>query len=141
MNYKVVTNSDGVVLIEYIIRQGLLNNGFNSKEKLHEVFPDTTLHMNYINADKVSKLYAIKNIKTNKLVYNKAIANPPHKFYEKLGTVTKALENYKKYYDSKVKEADYKERPFLKDNLPDDLKVVTYYLVEEGDNNNEQETK
>ena len=141
MNYIVVTNSDGVVLIEHIIRQGLLNNGFNSKEKLHEVFPDTTLKMNYVNVDKVSKLYAIKNIKTNKLVYNKAIANPPHKFYEKLGTVTNALNNYIKNYESKVKYADYKEKPFLEDNLPEDLKVVTYYLVEEGDDNNEQEIK
>ena len=77
------------------------------------------------------KLYAIKNIKTNKLVYNKAIANPPHKFYEKLGIVTNALNNYKNYYESKIKHADYKERPFLKDNLPEDLKIVTYYLVEE----------
>ncbi len=131
MNYKVITNSDGVVLIEHIIRQGLLNNGFNKKEELHETFPDTTLKMNYINVDKILKLYAIKNIKTNKLVYNKAIANPPHKFYEKLGTVTNALNNYKNYYESKIKHADYKERPFLKDNLPEDLKIITYYLVEE----------
>lgn len=131
MNYKVITNSDGVVLIEHIIQQGLLNNGFDTIEELHEMFPDSTLKMNYVNVDKILKLYAIKNIKTNKLVYNKTIANPPHKFYEKLGTVTNVLNNYKNYYKSKIKHADYKERPFLKDNLPEDLKIVTYYLVEE----------
>ena len=129
MNYKVRTSSDGVVLIEHIIQQGLLNNGFDTIEELHETFPDSTLKMNYVNVDKILKLYAIKNIKTKKLVYNKAIANPPHKFYEKLGTVTNALNNYKNYYESKIKHADYKERPFLKDNLPEDLKIVTYYLV------------
>lgn len=131
MNYKIITNSDRVVLIEHIIQQGLLNNGFDTIEELHETFPDSTLKMNYVNVDKILKLYAIKNIKTNKLVYNKAIANPPHKFYEKLGTVTNALNNYKNYYESKIERADYKERPFLKDNLPEDLKIVTYYLVEE----------
>lgn len=131
MNYKVITNSDGVVLIEHIIRQGLLNNGFDTIEELHETFPDSTLKMNYVNVDKILKLYAIKNIKTNKLVYNKAIANPPHKFYEKLGTVTNALNNYKNYYESKIEHANHKEKLFLEDNLPEDLKVVTYYLVEE----------
>lgn len=141
MKYKILTNSYGVGLIEYILRQGLLNNGFDSKEELEECFPDSKLSITYTNIEVTKKIYAIKNTKTNKLVYNKVICNPPHKFYEKLGTVTKALDNYKKYYDSKVKEAHYKERPFLKDNLPEDLKVVTYYLVEEGDNNNEQENK
>lgn len=131
MEYKVITNSDGVVLIEHIIQQGLLNNGFDNEEELHEIFPDTTLNMNYVNVDKISKLYAIKNIKTNKLVYNKTISNPPHKFYEKLGIATNALNKYKNYYESKVEYSDYKEKLFLEDNLPEDLKVVTYYLVEE----------
>lgn len=135
MKYKIVTNSHGLDLMEYIIHQGLLNNGFSSEEELKERFPDSKLSINYVNVDKITKIYAIKNIKTNKLVYNKVICNPPHKYYEKLGTVTNALNNYKNYYESKIEHADYKERLFLKDNLPEDLKIVTYYLVE--DNNNE----
>lgn len=131
MNYKILTNPDGFGLIKHTIDQGTLNCGFNTTKELTEVFPDSTLNVTYVNIDKVNKIYAIKNIKTNKLVYNKAIANPPHKFYEKLGTITNALNNYKNYYESKIKHADYKERPFLKDNLPEDLKIVTYYLVEE----------
>lgn len=131
MKCKILTDPDGFSLIEHTINQGILNCGFNTKEELTEVFPDSTLDVTYVNTDKVNKIYAIKNIRTNKLVYNKAIANPPHKFYEKLGTITNALNNYKNYYESKVKYADYKGKLFLEDNLPEDLKVVTYYLVEE----------
>lgn len=131
MKYKILTNPDGFSLIKHTIDQGTLNCGFNTKEELTEVFPDSVLDVTYVNTDKVNKIYAIKNIRTNKLVYNKAIANPPHKFYEKLGTITNVLNNYKNYYESKVKYADYKEKLFLEDNLPEDLKVVTYYLVEE----------
>ena len=138
MKYKILTNSDGARLINYIINQGLLNNGFNSKEELEECFPDSKLSITYTNIEVTKKIYAIKNTKTNKLVYNKVICNPPHKYYEKLGNAEKALKDYKNQYESKLKinQFDNNKKLFLLDNLPEDLEVVTYYLIEESNNEN-----
>lgn len=138
MKYKILTNSDGARLINYIINQGLLNNGFNSKEELEECFPDSKLSITYTNIEVTKKIYAIKNTKTNKLVYNKVICNPPHKYYEKLGNAEKALKDYKNQYESKLKinQFDNNRKLFLLDNLPEDLEVVTYYLIEESNNEN-----
>lgn len=138
MKYKIVTNSHGLDLMEYIIRQGLLNNGFSSEEELKERFPDSKLSINYVNVDKIVKIYAIKNIKTNKLVYNKVICNPPHKYYEKLGNAEKALQSYISSYQYKLQDVEFdaKKKNFLLNNLPEDLKVVTYYLVEDSNNEN-----
>lgn len=129
MNYKIVTSAKGYNLIEHVIHQGTLNSGFNTKEELKNVFPDSKLNIDYINVDKAIKVYAIKNIKTNKLVYNKAISNPAHKFFEKLGSAKKALNNYKTSYENRLNKIDYKYKIFLVDNLPDDLRIVTYYLI------------
>lgn len=138
MKYKILTNSDGARLINYILNQGLLNNGFDSKEKLKECFPDSKLNITYVNDETTKKIYAIKNITTNKLVYDKMICNPPHKYYEKLGNAEKALKDYKNQYESKLKnnQFDNKKKLFLLHNLPEDLEVVTYYLIEESNNEN-----
>lgn len=127
MNYKILTNSDGVVLIEHVIRQGLLNNGFDTKEELLEMFPDSALNVTYVNIDTIPEIYAIKNIKTNELIYNKDIMIP-NKYYEKLNDAKLALDGYRKFYESKVKYIDFTD-PFLKANPPEDLELVTFYLV------------
>lgn len=138
MKYKILTNSDGARLINYIINQGLLNNGFDSKEELEECFPDSKLNINYVDIEATKKIYAIKNTKTNKLVYNKVMCNPPHKYYEKLGNAEKALKDYKNQYESKLKnnQFDNNKKLFLLDNLPEDLEVIIYYLIEESNNEN-----
>lgn len=127
MNYKILTNSDGVVLMEHVIRQGLLNNGFDTKEELLEIFPDSVLNVTYVNVDTIPEIYAIKNIKTDELICNKDIMIP-NKYYENLSDAERALDGYRKFYESEVKHIDFAD-PFLKANQPEDLELVSFYLV------------
>lgn len=127
MNYKILTSPDGFNLINHVISQGILNCGFCNKEELKEVFPDPKLDVTYVNIDTIPEIYAIKNIKTNELIYNKDIMIP-NKYYEKLNDAKRALDGYRKFYESKVKYIDFTD-PFLKANPPEDLELVTFYLV------------
>lgn len=127
MNYKILTNPDGFNLINHVITQGSLNCGFRNKEELKEVFPNPKLDVTYVNIDTIPEIYAIKNIKTNELIYNKDIMIP-NKYYEKLNDAKRALDGYRKFYEFKVKYIDFAD-PFLKANPPEDLELVTFYLV------------
>lgn len=134
MKYKIITSVDGVNLIEYVLKAGLHNNGFKSKEELLHYFPDPKLDITYTNEDRVTRLYAIKNIKTDKLLYNRIVSNPAHKYYENFGSCYNALKKYLTRYkfmlDKGKSKYTQKDICFLEDNPPEDLKVVSYYLVE-----------
>lgn len=100
---------------------------FDTKEELLETFSDSVLNVTYVNIDTIPEIYAIKNIKTNELFYNKDIMIP-NKYYEKLNDAKQALDGYRKFYESKVKYTDFTD-PFLKANPPEDLELVTFCLV------------
>lgn len=127
MNYKVITNTYGAKLMEYIIRQGLINNGFDSIEELKESFPDTKLNITYLNMDKQNKIYALKNINTNEIVHYDII--------EYLGCKDEQFQDKKQMEKLlKMYTENYKDDPdytFLINNKPEDIIVTSYYIIEE----------
>lgn len=138
MEYKIITNPYGVNLMEYTIRQGLLNNGFKSEEELEERFPDTKLNVTYINKDKQNKIYAIKNTKTNKVVSHtiiKYFGDSMYDYSDKEDKVIELLDLYRTDYEYKLGvKSNHKKGEayrFMIDNPPKDLKVTSYYIIEE----------
>ena len=65
-------------------------------------------------------LYAIRNVKTNKLVNR--ITNPGRKFWEKEGSCRAALASYKSRYPHVFKQNI--------NNKPEDLEIVKFKLKE-----------
>ena len=138
MEYKIITNSYGVDLMEHIIRQGLLNNGFKSEEELKERFPDTKLNVTYINKDKQNKIYAIKNTKTNQIVSHmiiKYFGDSMYDYSDKEEKVIELLDLYRADYGYKLGiKSNHKKGEayrFMIDNPPEDLNVTSYYIIEE----------
>lgn len=138
MEYKVITNPYGVGLMEHIIGQGLLNNGFKSEEELKDNFPDTKLNITYINKDKQNKIYAIKNTKTNQIVSHMVIkyfGDSGYDYSDKEEKLLELLDLYKTDYEYKLSiKSNHKKGEayrFMVDNPPEDLKVTSYYIIEE----------
>lgn len=137
MNIKVIGNKNELIYIYHIISQGTINPGFNSIEEAKKEFgDDLNLHATYINEASLNKIYAIRNIKTNKLVSSPAISNPSRRYFEKVGYAKNALDRYTSRYITWTKNNKYdlKNKSFYIDNNPVDLEIILFSLLQDNIN-------
>lgn len=75
------------------------------------------------------KVYTIKNVKTGKLFDDPS--KFVHKFYKNFDSTKNELDKYKETFELRVKGSTKRGKQFLLNNLPEDLRIVSYNLVDE----------